>query len=66
MYAVASAEPYPFWFINLAASRVKDMLWLRFEQRMIPTNSPSLPQLLGDSEAQDGGTGPLSDTQARR
>ena len=37
MYKVATAEPFSFWYVNLAASRVEDMFWLRFEQRMIPT-----------------------------
>ena len=41
MYQMATAEPYSFWYINLAASRVEDMFWLRFEQRMIVTNAPS-------------------------
>ena len=40
-YQMATAEPYSFWYINLAASRVEDMFWLRFEQRMIVTNPPS-------------------------
>ena len=37
MYQLATSEPYSFWFVNLAASRIEDMFWLRFEQRMIPT-----------------------------
>jgi len=37
MYKIATAEPYSFWYINLAASKVEDMFWLRFEQRMIPS-----------------------------
>ena len=44
MYQLATAEPYSFWYINLAASKVADMFWLRFEQRMIPT-TPSHNQL---------------------
>ena len=44
MYQMATAEPYSFWYINLAASKVDDMFWLRFEQRMIPT-TPSHNQL---------------------
>ena len=39
MYQLATAEPYSFWYINLAAKRVQDMFWLRFEQRMVPTAS---------------------------
>ena len=39
MYQLATAEPYSFWYINLAASRVEDMFWLRFEQRMIPSDA---------------------------
>ena len=39
MYQMATAEPYSFWYINLAASRVEDMFWLRFEQRMIPSGA---------------------------
>jgi len=40
MYQLATAEPYSFWYINLAASRIEDVFWLRFEQRMIPTALP--------------------------
>lgn len=41
MYTMATAEPYSFWYINLAASKVEDMFWLRLEQRMIPTVAAS-------------------------
>ena len=41
MSATATYEPYSFWYINLAASKVEDMFWLRFESRMIPTTAPS-------------------------
>ena len=41
MYQMATAEPYSFWYINLAASNVEDMFWLRFEHRMVPTTAPS-------------------------
>ena len=30
MYQLATAEPYSFWYSNLAASKVEDMFWLRF------------------------------------
>ena len=36
MYHLAVAEPYSFWYINLAASKVEDVFWLRFDARMIP------------------------------
>ena len=39
MYAVATTEPYSFWYINLSASKVEDVFWLRFEQRMIPSGA---------------------------
>ena len=39
MYRLATAEPYSFWYINLAASKVEDMFWMRFEQRMIPSGA---------------------------
>ena len=39
MYEIAVAEPYSFWYINLAASRKEDVFWLRFEQRMIVTDA---------------------------
>ena len=42
MYLLATEEPYSFWYINLAASRVEDMFWLRFESRMIPS-APTTP-----------------------
>ena len=41
MYKLSTAAPYSFMYINLAASRVEDMFWLRFEQRMIPTDVPN-------------------------
>ena len=41
MYTMATAEPFSFWYINLAASKIEDMFWLRFEQRMVPTTTPS-------------------------
>ena len=44
MYQLATAEPYSFWFINLAASRIEDMFWLRFESRMIPSGPPNALQ----------------------
>ena len=37
MYKLATAEPYSFWFVNLAAQKVEDMFWYKFLQRMIPT-----------------------------
>ena len=36
MYQLATAEPYGFFYVNLAASRIEDMFWKNFEQRMIP------------------------------
>ena len=39
MYQLATAEKYSFWYVNLAASKVSDMFWLRFEQRMIPNGA---------------------------
>ena len=42
MYNMATREPYSFWYINLAASRVEDVFWLRFEQRMIPSAANAL------------------------
>jgi Cdc6-like AAA superfamily ATPase len=38
MYTLATAEPYSFWYVNLAASKIEDMFWLRLEQRMLPTH----------------------------
>ena len=43
MNSIATAEPYSFWYINLAASKVEDMFFLRFEQRMIPADSANAP-----------------------
>ena len=42
MYQIATDQPYSFWYCNLAASKVEDMFWLRFEQRMIPS-APTTP-----------------------
>ena len=44
MYEIAVAEPHSFWYINLAASRKEDVFWLRFEQRMIPTDANALEE----------------------
>ena len=41
MYAIATQQPYSFLYVNLAASKVEDMFWLKFEQRMIPTDTPN-------------------------
>ena len=43
MYTIATSEPYSFWYINLAASRLDDVFWLRFEQRMIPSTPMTPP-----------------------
>ena len=44
MYQIATAEPYSFWYINLAASKIEDMFWLRFESRLVPSaNVPVAP-----------------------
>ena len=40
MYHIATAQPYSFWYINLAASKIEDIFWLRFESRMIPDAAP--------------------------
>ena len=43
MYELAvNDQPYSFWYINLAATRLEDVFWLRFEQRMIPTTAPAV------------------------
>ena len=39
MYPLATAEPYSFWYINLAASKIEDVFWLRFERRMVPSGT---------------------------
>jgi len=44
MYEIAVAEPHSFWYINLAASKKEDVFWLRFEQRMIPTDANALEE----------------------
>ena len=36
MYEQATAEPFSFLYVNLAAKRREDMFWQRFEQRMVP------------------------------
>ena len=41
MYKLATAEPYSFFFVNLAAQRVRDMFWKNFEYRLVPTDAPS-------------------------
>ena len=38
MYSLATAEPHSFWYVNLAASKVEDMFWKNFDQRMILTD----------------------------
>ena len=46
MYQLSIAEPYSFMYVNLFAPRVEDMMWLRFEPRMLPTDvsSPNVLQ----------------------
>ena len=40
MYELAvNDQPYSFWYINLAASRLEDVFWLRFSKRMIPSGA---------------------------
>ena len=42
MYELAvNDRPYSFWYINLSASRLEDVFWLRFESKMIATDAPS-------------------------
>ena len=45
MYELAvNDEPYSFWYINLAASRLEDVFWLRFEKRMLVTDAANALQ----------------------
>ena len=39
MYQLATAEPYSFMFVNLAASKVEDMFWKTFQFRMLPSGA---------------------------
>ena len=39
LYQLATAEPYSFMYVNLGASRVEDMFWLRYEARMLPSGA---------------------------
>ena len=41
MYKMATADKYSFMYVHLAASRIEDMFHLRFDQRMVPTDSPN-------------------------
>jgi len=42
MYELAvNDQPYSFWYINLAASKIEDVFWMRFEYRLVPTDSPN-------------------------
>ena len=66
MYQLATAEPYSFWDVNLAAKRRDDMFWLRFEQRMIPTNATAVAEVLQDSKLSDGSLGSVSNPQTRK
>ena len=34
----ATAEPYSFLYVDLAARRPEEMFWLRFEKRLVPSN----------------------------
>jgi hypothetical protein len=71
MYQLATAEPYSFWYVNLAAKRKEDMFWLRFEQRMVPSYSSSASAPLGAEassllENDGSGAGTRGSTQAPR
>ena len=37
MYEIATKERFSFLYINLAASKIEDVFWLRFEYRLLPT-----------------------------
>ena len=44
MYQIATTEPYSFWYIKLATSKIEDMFCLRFESRLVPSaNVPVAP-----------------------
>ena len=45
MYELAvNDQPYSFWYVNLAASRLEDVFWLRFSRRMIPSGATNALQ----------------------
>ena len=44
MYALATREPHSFMYVNLAAQKVENMFWYKFEQRMIPTDANTLEE----------------------
>ena len=44
MYAISTREPYSFMYVNLAAQKVENMFWYKFEQRMIPTDANALEE----------------------
>ena len=39
MYSIATAQPYSFWYISLAASKLEGMIVESFQQRMIPADA---------------------------
>ena len=44
MYEIATKERFSFLYINLAASKIIDVFWLRFESRLVPSaNEPVAP-----------------------
>ena len=42
----ATSEPHSFLYCDLAARRPEQMLWLRFEKQLVPSN--------GDSDSDSG------------
>ena len=45
MYQLATADPYSFWYVNLATSKTSQMFWLRLEQQIVP-GTPSSNALI--------------------
>jgi len=64
LYDEATAEPYSFMFIRLDAKTRRDMFWLRFEARLLPSDTTDKDD--GDDGLGSVGHGPGGVQQVRQ
>ncbi len=56
MYEMATQEDHSFWYINLVAKKKEDMMFIRFEHKMVvDTNDGADPPRLEDGQLDAGG-----------
>jgi hypothetical protein len=55
LYQHATEEPFSFLFVRLDAKTKRDMFWLRFEARLLPTEESDSSDVDGPGKLADGG-----------